>query len=170
MARQEINNSETGVAVRTKINQQTAELYGDQTVTGAKTYADGKLIANEITAPQDFTVKTGVDKTMVLEQYVWRDEYPNELIAAGAAAAPEDIAVTVGGVQRRMRSFDGNNTEERLSGSFEIPHDMAIDTLALPELHVHWRPSTTGTGTVKWFSIGNIPHLLLHLYQWIHLR
>jgi hypothetical protein len=109
------------------------------------------LQAPDITAENDFIVKTGVNKTLVLERPVWRDEYPAFLVPAGGAKAPDPVDATIGGVQRRVNSFDGNNTEEILSGSFEIPHDMMIGTLILPELHVHWRPATTGVGVVKWF-------------------
>lgn len=78
----------------------------------------------------------------------YRDEYPVELIAAGGAASPGLTNVTIGGVQRRMWAFDGVNTEERLSGSIEIPHDYAY---GLPiEIHCHFRPSTALAGDVEW--------------------
>jgi hypothetical protein len=83
------------------------------------------------------------------ESIAYRDEYPAILIVASGAAAPDSVGVTIGGVARQMYSFDGNNTQERLSGSFEIPHDYAYGKEI--EVHVHFRPSTTGTGNVKWF-------------------
>jgi hypothetical protein len=90
-------------------------------------------------------------KTITLDRFYWRDEYPAILVAAGGAKAPDEVDITIGGVQRRMKSFDGGNTEEVLSGSFEIPHDMVKSTLVLPEVHVHWRPATGDLGVVKWF-------------------
>lgn len=150
MAQETLNNLELLSSIRTKLNAMFDELYGEQLTE--KKFATDTLVSPDITAETgDFTVKTEANKTLVLEQYTWRDEYPFALINAGGAAAPDDIDVTIGGVARRIRAFDGGSTEEKLSGSFEIPHDMAIDTLALPELHVHWRPATTGTGTVKWY-------------------
>ena len=113
--------------------------------------ANNEPIDNELIATDDLLIKTPENKTIVLERYVWRDEYPNTLVPAGGAKAPDEVDVTIGGVQRRMRAFDGANTEEIYSGSFEIPHDMVINSLITPELHVHWRPSTTGTGIVKLF-------------------
>jgi len=115
------------------------------------TFEPGMLNSPDITSEDDFEIITPINKTVVLNQVVWRDEYPAFLVPAGAAKAPDPVDATIGGVLRRVNSFDGNNTEEILSGSFEIPHDMMIDTLMLPEVHVHWRPATTGLGVVKWF-------------------
>ena len=86
----------------------------------------------------------------------WRDEYVGGVwVPASAQAAPDEVNVTVGGVATRKYSFDGNNTEERLSNSFEIPHDMLHDKVndgtESIEWHVHFMPSTTGVGDVKWF-------------------
>jgi hypothetical protein len=71
------------------------------------------------------------------------------VIPASGSAAPDDTAHTIGNVARTLRAFDGSNTQEILSGSFEIPHDYMIGQAI--EVHVHWRPSTTGTGTVIWY-------------------
>jgi len=115
---------------------------------------DSKMDATEgvpINPLDDITINFPANKTLVLSVPTWRDEYPAILVPAGGAKAPDEVDVTIGGVQRRMKSFDGGNTEEIFSGSFEIPHDMMIGTLILPEVHIHWRPATTGTGVVKWF-------------------
>ena len=108
-----------------------------------------KEIKTNNAAPADLLVTTGANKTLVLSEPVYRDEYPNELVPAAAQGEPEAITVTIGGVPRRLRSYDGNNTQELLSGSFEIPHDYMLGEPI--EVHVHWRPATTGTGAVKWF-------------------
>lgn len=79
----------------------------------------------------------------------YRDEYPAILVPASGSAAPDSVGATIGGVARQLYAFDGSNTEERLSGSFEIPHDYAYGEQI--EVHIHFRPSTTGTGNVKWF-------------------
>jgi len=107
---------------------------------------------NEIAVKEgsDLTITTSEEKTVVLSEPVWRDEYPVNILEAGAAAAPSLTNVTIGNVLRRMWGFTQNG-EDRLSGSFEIPHDMLISETILPELHIHWRPAGTGTGTVVWF-------------------
>jgi hypothetical protein len=97
----------------------------------------------------DMKVTTPADKTLYLVESCYRDEYPSEMVVAGGSAAPDEVDGTIGGVQRRLRGFDGGTTEERLSGSFEIPHDYQIGGDI--EAHIHWRPYTTGTGVVKWF-------------------
>ena len=86
----------------------------------------------------------------------WRDEYVGgQWVDASAQAAPDEVNVTVGGVATRMLSFNGVNTEERKGNSFEIPHDMLRDKVndgtESVEWHVHFMPSTTGAGDVKWF-------------------
>ncbi len=115
--------------------------------TGAT--ADLNLGAHGIIVTDDFTITLPVKKTIVLSEPTYRDEYPQFLIPAGGQAAPDEVDHTIGGVQRRMRGFDGNATEERLSGSFEIAHDYMYGEDI--EVHVHWRPSTTGLGTVIWY-------------------
>ena len=148
MAKETINNTEQMGSVRGKLNSMFTELYGYLTNFG--TFLTGVLIAPDITSESgDFTVKTGANKTLVLEQPTWRDEYPSILVPATGAAAPDETPHTIGGVIRNFKSFDGGNTEERLGGSFEIPHDYMVGQSI--EAHVHWRPSASSTGTVKWY-------------------
>ena len=94
----------------------------------------------------DLTIKTDSQKTLFLERACYRDEYPTPLVKAGGASAPDDVAYTIGGVGVTRYSFDGGNTEERISGSFEIPHDYKPGGTI--EVHIHWLPSTNGTGNV----------------------
>ena len=105
-----------------------------------------KLLGNTDT---DLTVETSALKTLNFTEPVYRDEYPSSILPAGGSAEPDDVNVTIGGVYRRMYSFDGSSTEERLSGSFEIPHDYMYGEDI--EVHIHVRPSTTGTGVFKFF-------------------
>jgi len=113
---------------------------------------DVNLGAFALAATEDLVLKTGINKTVVLEQPVYKDEYPAYLTNAGAQAAPGFVDVTIGGVARRMEGFDGGTIEERKSGSFEISHEMLIalpptPSDVRPEIHVHVRPSTTALGT-----------------------
>lgn len=86
----------------------------------------------------------------------YRDEYVGGVwLTPTGAAAPDVVNVTIGGVATQKYAFDGGTIEERLANSFEIPHDMSIidvnnGTLKI-EWHVHFRPSTIGSGDVKWF-------------------
>jgi hypothetical protein len=122
---------------------------GVETITGAKTFDSDKLKAPDITATNDFTIKTGANKTLVFQQPTYRDEYPAMVVPASGAAAPDEVPHTIGNVIRSMRAFDGNSTEERLSGSFEIPHDYMVGQPI--EVHIHWRPAASSTGTVIWY-------------------
>ena len=45
-------------------------------------------------------------------------------------------------------AFNGASATEQLSGSFEIPHDYKEGTTLRP--HIHWSPSNTDAGDVKW--------------------
>jgi hypothetical protein len=86
----------------------------------------------------------------IVSKIAHRDEYPSApWVSAGAQAAPDLTNHTIGGVARRVYTFDGGNTEERLSSSFEIPHDYMYGQPI--EVHVHFRPATTDIGAVKWF-------------------
>lgn len=86
----------------------------------------------------------------------YRDEYVGGgwLNAAGAAA-PDLVQYTIGGVGMSLYSFDGNNTEERISNIFEQAHDVAIDKLnsltEFIEAHIHCMPSTNKAGVAEMF-------------------
>lgn len=89
-----------------------------------------------------------------LEAITWRDEYVGgEYFVPAGAAAPDLVTPTIGGVVTRKYSFDGVNTAESLSNTFEIAHDSALSLVNSGdlsyELHLHLAPSTTGTGTCR---------------------
>ena len=77
----------------------------------------------------------------------YRDEYVGSpWIPASAAAAPDVVNVTIGGVATQSYAFDGGGTEERLASHFEMAHDIPFaavnaGTLFI-EVHTHFRPST----------------------------
>ena len=86
----------------------------------------------------------------------YRDEYTSSSwVSAAGSAAPDQASYTIGGVQINMYSFDGNNTEEKMSNMFEIPHDAAIDSLNADsdkiEFHIHGMASNNGSGVVRMF-------------------
>jgi len=79
----------------------------------------------------------------------YRDEYvAGEWVPSAAAAAPDAENYTIAGVAIRKLSFNGSATAESMSNCFEIPHDYALGEDI--ELHIHYRPSTTGAGDIKW--------------------
>lgn len=109
----------------------------------------GVLKSPDVTTTDDFTVKTPANKTLVLQQPVYIDIHPDILVPATGAAAPDEAPHTIGGVLRNLKAFDGNATEERLGGSFEIDHRFMYGMGQ--EAHVHWRPSASSVGTVTWY-------------------
>lgn len=125
----------------------TQDLSGLVPYTGATD--DINLGAHGIEVTGDLLITLPANKTQVLSQPTYRDEYPAMVVPASGAAAPDEVPHTIGGVIRSLRAFDGNSTEERLSGSFEIPHDYMVGQPI--EVHLHWRPAASSTGTVKWY-------------------
>lgn len=104
----------------------------------------------------DGTLIFSTDSRGFSTKIFYRDEYVGgPWTEASGAAAPDLVNYTIGGIATRKYSFDGVNIEERLSNSFEIPHDIALDQINAEteriEVHIHWMPSTTGSGNVKWF-------------------
>jgi len=74
---------------------------------------------------------------------------------APGGAAPDVVNHTIAGVGFQFMSFDGGNTEERISNSFEILHGVDIESLNAGtqklEIHTHGMASTTASGVVKIF-------------------
>jgi hypothetical protein len=89
-----------------------------------------------------------------------RSEYRDEYVAGPwltpqGATAPDEVTVTIGGIDYRVYAFDGGSTQETLTNSFEMQHDLDFVGLnagtVKAEWHVHWMPSTADAGDVKWF-------------------
>jgi hypothetical protein len=84
------------------------------------------------------------------------DEYPSGIWAVPAgASAPDDVTITINGIGYRAKAFDGNTTIEIMSNTYEINHHIDIDSINNGSLklewHTHSAPSTTGSGTAKWW-------------------
>lgn len=71
-------------------------------------------------------------------------KFPANALAAGAT--PADPCVVVGGL--RVRCFDGGSTTESMEMIIQMPHNWKLGSTIYP--HVHWGPSDTGAGNVKW--------------------
>lgn len=80
--------------------------------------------------------------------------FPAQALAAGATAA--DPCAVIGSTLR-TRCFDGATTAESMEVSVQFPHRRRLNSIIYP--HVHWGPSNTDAGNVKWqleYSCANI--------------
>lgn len=103
---------------------------------------------NYTSVESDGTIKFNGNAT------IWQDINVAGVELGAGAASPDLIAVN--GTVLQVRAFDGGATTEELFGVIELPHSYreGSDITA----HVHWMPTTTGAGNVKW----NID------YQWVN--
>jgi hypothetical protein len=108
---------------------------------------NGVIDLNDVAA-SDLNIDCGTDKTVELQETVWNDiNFPGSALSQGVANKPDSISIlSSGGI--RAYGFDGNATLEELHGSGEILHDWKEGTALHP--HVHWMPTTTNAGNVKW--------------------
>lgn len=78
---------------------------------------------------------------------VWRDYFISGLALGSGASAPD--LITLGGSGNiSVYAFDGNATTEQLYGCLELDHDYKEGSDFT--FHVHWCPTTTDVGNVKW--------------------
>lgn len=84
----------------------------------------------------------------------WVDFNFSAISLGAGASAPDPVQVKGGTIY--TRAFDGNVTAEQLFGCLELNHDWAEGTIIKP--HVHWMPTTTNTGNVKWRLTYTITH------------
>jgi hypothetical protein len=102
----------------------------------------------EVKAGSDLMVNTSPEKTIVLKEPVWRDEYVGgDWGNATGNAAPSFGTYTIGGIAYRKIALDANDAR---TNCFEIPHDMMLSTdeELQPEVHAHIRPTNNATGTI----------------------
>ena len=99
----------------------------------------------------DLLISTSPNKTAVLKEPVWRDEYVGgDWGNAAGNAAPSFATYTIAGIAYRKKALDANDAR---TNCFEIPHDMMLtdEPTLQPEVHIHLRPTTNATGTVILF-------------------
>jgi len=75
----------------------------------------------------------------------WRDNVVMLNLGQSGGVAEPDFVNFIGTM--RQWAFDANS-EEELYITFHIDHDYAPDTAIFP--HVHWTPSNSGSGVVRW--------------------
>jgi hypothetical protein len=79
------------------------------------------------------------------------DEMPSGIwVTPAGSTAPDDVTVTIGGIQFKGKAFNGSGTTELMSNQFEINHNTAVDLINAgtveEEVHVHMMPSTNDAG------------------------
>lgn len=81
------------------------------------------------------------------DNIVWNDlNLPGYTLGKGASAP--DLVQFLAAGSINAYAFDGTVTAEQLYGSFELLHGWKQGTNI--EVHLHWSPTTTNTGNVKW--------------------
>ena len=75
----------------------------------------------------------------------WDDIILSPDVIQGGATRPDRITL-IGNID--AYAFNGSTTVEEMSSSFEMPHDYKVGTDLRP--HIHWCPSDTNAGDVKW--------------------
>jgi hypothetical protein len=81
-------------------------------------------------------------------------KFPAQALSAGAT--PADPCAVIGSTLRTL-CFNGDATTESMELSAQFPHERRLNSLLHP--HVHWGPSNTNAGNVKWqleYSCANI--------------
>jgi len=81
----------------------------------------------------------------------WDDLMVPGFSMSPGAATPDRIVFggTSGTSTIYALGFDGSNTKEDVYFSVQIPHSWKYDSNIHP--HIHWAPTTSGSGNVKWF-------------------
>lgn len=121
--------SSTGLAART-----ATDTWAVRTITGT----DGAITV---------TNGNGVSENPVIDlQEVYNDlNMPVTSLAPGATA-PGNF--TIPGTGLVIKSFTGTAAAQSAHGTLEILHDYKEGSDIIP--HIHWCPTTTGAGDVKW--------------------
>lgn len=78
--------------------------------------------------------------------YTYRDIAMGLVAYPNGASAPDLVAWNGGTIS--VYAFNGAATSEQLFGTCEYNHEFAEDSDIYP--HIHWAPTTTGAGNVKW--------------------
>lgn len=92
-------------------------------------------------------IEKTISQRVKLNPTVYDDiNIPAHSLTLGAAAPDSITLFGAGGI--KGLGFNGNATTESVHGSTELIHRYAEGTDINP--HIHWMPTTTGAGQVKW--------------------
>lgn len=100
-------------------------------------------------ASGDLTFILGAGKTLVFNPIVYDDFIPSVSVQGTGSASPDIVNHTIEGVVGSYYSFDGANTEERLTIKIELYHGYKEGSDI--EIHVHAMPNGNTAGDVEWF-------------------
>ena len=102
-------------------------------------------VYNEIGTDIHSDFRAILDRYYLSKAIVYRDQFVDGLSLKGGAADPPTFAAFSGGVWANR--FD-NGATMASHATIELQHDY-VDGSDM-ELHIHWSPSTTNTGNVRW--------------------
>lgn len=109
------------------------------------------LLETNTGTPIDLTIDCGSQKTVKLEQGVWKDiNLGSAQLSTPASSAPDqDTFDDEGGTDTDIVTY-AFDIGEKVSGSFEIQHDYKYGTDI--SFHVHWqgKAAPSGTDNVAW--------------------
>lgn len=117
------------------------------TAADAGIYYDGtnSNFDSDLVAPSDLIIDCGTDKTLVLEETVWKDiQVPAHSVKTGASAPGFD-GTAAGDATLLTYAFDGASVEQ-VYFTIQMPHDWKEGTTIFP--HVHFSP-TADSGAVE---------------------
>ena len=105
----------------------------------------GSTSSDKVTTATAMTLGPNADVYQNAEgSYGWRDNIA-QFVVKGSGAADPSFGALFNGLEGYLFSA---TTLQRVFCDFHIDHDIARGTLIYP--HVHWMPTTTGTGVVRW--------------------
>lgn len=87
------------------------------------------------------------DRLRTPDKLRYKDINFDPTIVTNPSSAP-DIITWKGSSNFVVVAFDGGALTEQVQGVRELQHDYCEGTDLYP--HIHWAPSTTGAGNVKW--------------------
>lgn len=107
-----------------------------------------KALDSSLVTPTDIDIECGANKTIALQNTVWKDiNLGSALLSKPAASAPDtDEFKDSGGTDTGVETY-AFAPGEKVSGLFEIQHDYKEGTDLT--FHVHWQGITAPTGTDK---------------------
>jgi hypothetical protein len=89
----------------------------------------------------------GVDRSKIFGRVLWDDLNMSQASLRLGASSPDLINVLgAGGIY--TLAFDGLATAEEVHGTLDMPHGYLEGSDV--KFHVHWMPTTTDAGNVKW--------------------
>lgn len=115
------------------------------------------LLETDPSTPLDLTIDCGTQKTVVLQETVWKDINVGaaQLDPIPAFAPTQDTFDDEAGVDTLIQTLSFG-VNDRVSGAFEIQHDYKEGSDI--SFHVHWQGKTapSGTDNVRWRLIYTI--------------